>query len=104
MPSRAWIFAFDNRYYKTGDAFTRHQNCSVGSAASAGQRSIASRLLVSGTVNSHIAHPSVNPASKHGALYVCYRGDPQQRLDLFFDVRADEHVRHVAVWSVTSFR
>src|ERR1700680_1625151 len=104
MPSGAWIFAFDNHEYKTGDGCTRHQNCRLETAVSAGQRSMARRLLVSGTVDPHIAHPTATPASKHGAQHDSYRVDLQRGLDFFFDGRTGGHVRHGAVWSITSFR
>jgi predicted TIM-barrel fold metal-dependent hydrolase len=80
MPSTAWIFDFDNHYYESEDAFTRHQDRNLGNrgvrwAEVDGRR----RLLVGGTVNSYIANPTFNPVSKPGALYDWYRGNPRQQ-------------------------
>ena len=80
MPSDAWIFDFDNHYYESEDAFTRHQDRSLGNrgirwAEVDGKR----RLLVGGTVNSYVANPTFNPVSKPGALYDWYRGNPRRQ-------------------------
>jgi predicted TIM-barrel fold metal-dependent hydrolase len=80
MPSDAWIFDFDNHYYESEDAFTRHQDRSLGNrgirwADVDGRR----RLLVGGTINSYIANPTFDPVSRPGALYDWYRGNPRQQ-------------------------
>ena len=79
MSSDAWIFDFDNHYYESTDAFTRHQDRSLGNrgvrwAEIDGTR----RLLVGGTVNSYIANPTFDPVAKPGSLYDWYRGNPHQ--------------------------
>jgi len=80
MARDPWIFDFDNHYYESEDAFTRHQDRSLGNrgvrwADIDGKR----RLLVGGTINSYIANPTFNPVSKPGALYDWYRGNPRQQ-------------------------
>ena len=80
MRSHPRIFDFDNHYYESEDAFTRHQDRSLGNrgvrwADVDGKR----RLLVGGTINSYIANPTFNPVSKPGALYEWYRGNPRQQ-------------------------
>ena len=80
MSSDAWIFDFDNHYYESTDAFTRHQDRSLGNrgvrwAEIDGRR----RLLVGGTVNSYIANPTFDPVAKPGSLYDWYRGNPHQQ-------------------------
>jgi predicted TIM-barrel fold metal-dependent hydrolase len=80
MAREPWIFDFDNHYYESEDAFTRHQDRSLGNrgirwADIDGKR----RLLVGGTINSYIANPTFNPVSKPGALYDWYRGNPRQQ-------------------------
>ncbi len=86
MPGDAWIFDFDNHYYESEDAFTRHQDRRLGNrgvrwADVDGRR----RLLVGGTLNSYIANPTFNPVSRPGALFDWYRGNPrhQQIKDAF---------------------
>ncbi len=79
-PAAAGIFDFDNHYYETPDAFTRHQdpalrNRGVRWADIDGRR----RLLVGGTVNSYVANPTFDPVSKPGALYDWYRGNPRRQ-------------------------
>jgi predicted TIM-barrel fold metal-dependent hydrolase len=76
----AWIFDFDNHYYESEDAFTRHadptlRNRGVRWADIDGKR----RLLVGGTINSYIANPRFDPVAKPGALYDWYRGNPRQQ-------------------------
>ncbi len=80
MTNDSWIFDFDNHYYETEDAFTRHQDRSLGNrgirwADIDGKR----RLLIGGTINSYIANPTFNPVSKPGALHDWYRGNPRQQ-------------------------
>lgn len=79
METNPWIFDFDNHYYESADAFTRHQdralrNRGVRWADIDGKR----RLIVGGKVNSYIANPTFDPVSKPGALYDWYRGNPHQ--------------------------
>jgi predicted TIM-barrel fold metal-dependent hydrolase len=74
-----WIFDFDNHYYESEDAFTRHQDRKLGNrgirwADVDGRR----RLLVGGTVNTYIANPTFDPVAKPGALYDWYRGNPER--------------------------
>jgi hypothetical protein len=74
-----WVFDFDNHYYESEDAFTRHadpslRNRGVRWADIDGKR----RLLVGGTINSYIANPRFDPVAKPGALYDWYRGNPRQ--------------------------
>ena len=75
-----WIFDFDNHYYESEDAFTRHadptlRNRGVRWADIDGKR----RLLVGGTINSYLANPRFDPVAKPGALYEWYRGNPRQQ-------------------------
>jgi predicted TIM-barrel fold metal-dependent hydrolase len=74
------IFDFDNHYYEAEDAFTRHQDRSLGNrgvrwAEVDGRR----RLLVGGRVNSYIANPTFDPVAKPGALFDWYRGNPRRQ-------------------------
>jgi predicted TIM-barrel fold metal-dependent hydrolase len=76
----AWMFDFDNHYYESEDAFTRHQdpalrNRGIRWADVDGRR----RLLVGGTINSYIANPTFDPVAKPGALYDWYRGNPRRQ-------------------------
>jgi predicted TIM-barrel fold metal-dependent hydrolase len=80
VPSDAWIFDFDNHYYESADAFTRHQDPKLGNrgvrwAEVNGRR----RLLVGGTVNSYIANPTFNPIARPGSLHEWYRGNPRRQ-------------------------
>jgi predicted TIM-barrel fold metal-dependent hydrolase len=80
MPTDTRIFDFDNHYYETPDAFTRHQDRSLGNrgvrwAEIDGRR----RLLVGGTLNSYIANPTFDPVAKPGSLYEWYRGNPRRQ-------------------------
>src|SRR5271169_5393952 len=73
MSGVSWIFDFDNHYYEAPDAFTRHQDPTLGNrgvrwADIDGRR----RLLVGGTVNSYIANPTFNPVARPGSLYDWY--------------------------------
>lgn len=74
------IFDFDNHYYESEDAFTRHQARKLRSrgvrwAEVDGRR----RLLVGGTLNSYVANPTFDPVAKPGSLYDWYRGNPKQQ-------------------------
>jgi predicted TIM-barrel fold metal-dependent hydrolase len=74
------IFDFDTHYYEAEDAFTRHQDRSLGSrgvrwADIDGRR----RLIVGGRVNNYIANPTFDPVSRPGALYSWYRGNPERK-------------------------
>jgi predicted TIM-barrel fold metal-dependent hydrolase len=80
VPNEAWVFDFDNHYYESPDAFTRHQDRSLGYRGVRwvdvdGRR----RLIVGGTVNSYIANPTFNPVARPGALFDWYRGNPRQQ-------------------------
>ena len=80
MSSNAWVFDFDNHYYESTDAFTRHQDPGLGYrgvrwADIDGRR----RLLVGGTVNSYIANPTFDPVARPGSLYDWYRGNPKRQ-------------------------
>jgi predicted TIM-barrel fold metal-dependent hydrolase len=80
MPDTVRIFDFDNHYYESTDAFTRHQDPAMRSrgvrwAEIDGRR----RLVVGGTVNSYIANPTFDPVAKPGSLFDWYRGNPQQQ-------------------------
>jgi predicted TIM-barrel fold metal-dependent hydrolase len=80
MPNTAWIFDFDNHYYEAPDAFTRHQDRSLGNrgvrwADIDGKR----RLLVGGTISTYIANPTFDPVARPGALYDWYRGNPRRQ-------------------------
>jgi predicted TIM-barrel fold metal-dependent hydrolase len=73
------IFDFDSHYYESQDAFTRHQDRSLGNrgvrwADVDGRR----RLLIGGTINNYIANPTFDPVARPGALYDWYRGNPQR--------------------------
>ena len=81
MPGDPWIFDFDNHYYETADAFTRHQDPTLGYrgvrwADINGRR----RLLIGGTVNSYIPNPTFDPIARPGSLYDWYRGNPNRQL------------------------
>lgn len=69
MPKDAWVFDFDNHYYESADAFTRHQDPSLGFRgvqwADIGGRK---RLLVGGKVNNYISNPTFNPVARPGSL------------------------------------
>ena len=59
------IFDFDNHYYESEDAFTRHadpalRNRGVRWADIDGRR----RLLVGGTINSYVANPRFDPVAR----------------------------------------
>jgi hypothetical protein len=74
MSTKAWIFDFDNHYYESPDAFTKHADKTLGYrgvrwADIDGRR----RLLVGGTVNSYVANPTFDPVAKPGSLYDWYR-------------------------------
>src|SRR5215470_2449056 len=74
------IFDFDNHYYESEDALTRHQDRALGNrgvrwADIGGRR----RLVVGGKINSYVANPTFDPVSKPGALYEWYRGNPQRQ-------------------------
>jgi predicted TIM-barrel fold metal-dependent hydrolase len=74
------LFDFDNHYYESEDAFTRHQDRGLGNrgvrwAEVGGRR----RLLVGGTINSYVANPTFDPVSRPGALYEWYRGNPHRQ-------------------------
>lgn len=80
MTDRSWIFDFDNHYYESEDAFTRHldkgmRRRAVRWAEIDGRR----RLLVGGKLNSYIANPTFDPVAKPGSLYDWYRGNPKQQ-------------------------
>jgi predicted TIM-barrel fold metal-dependent hydrolase len=73
------LFDFDNHYYEAEDAFTRHQDRSLGNrgvrwAEVDGRK----RLLVGGRINSYIANPTFTPVAKPGSLYEWYRGNPHK--------------------------
>jgi predicted TIM-barrel fold metal-dependent hydrolase len=73
------IFDFDSHYYEAPDAFTRHQDRSLGNrgvrwAEVDGRR----RLLIGGVINTYIANPTFEPVARPGALYDWYRGNPAQ--------------------------
>ena len=77
--SETTIFDFDNHYYETEDAFTRHQdkafrNRGVRWVDIDGRR----RLLVGGRLNSYVANPTFDPVAKPGSLFDWYRGNPKQ--------------------------
>jgi len=76
----AWIFDCDNHYYESPEAFTRHQDRTLGNrgirwADVDGKR----RLLVGGTINSYVANPTFDPVAKPGSLYEWYRGNPRRQ-------------------------
>ena len=73
------IFDFDNHYYEPTEAFTRHQDRSLGHrgvrwAEVDGRR----RLLVGGRVNAYVPNPTFDPIARPGALYDWYRGNPER--------------------------
>ncbi len=73
------IFDFDNHYYESIDAFTRHQDPGLrGRGIRWAEIDGRRRLLVGGTVNSYVANPTFDPVSKPGALYDWYRGNPRR--------------------------
>src|SRR6478735_2266193 len=74
------IFDFDNHYYESEDAFTRHQDKSLRNrgvrwAQVDGRR----KILIGGKVNSYTANPTFDPVAKPGALYHWYRGNPERQ-------------------------
>src|SRR5258708_13162774 len=74
----ARIFDFDNHYYESEDALTRHQDKALGNrgvrwADIGGRR----RLLVGGKINSYIANPTFDPVARPGSLYDWDRGNPR---------------------------
>src|SRR5260370_7108367 len=76
----ARIFDFDNHYYESEDALTRHQDKALGNrgvrwADIGGRR----RLLVGGKINSYIANPTFDPVARPGSLYDWYRGNPRRQ-------------------------
>src|SRR5258708_3812100 len=76
----ARIFDFDNHYYESEDALTRHQDKALGNrgvrwADIGGRR----RLLVGGKINSYIANPTFAPVARPGSLYDWYRGNPRRQ-------------------------
>ena len=76
----ARIFDFDNHYYESEDALTRHQDRALGHrgvrwADIDGRR----RLLVGGRINSYIANPTFDPVARPGALHDWYRGNPRRQ-------------------------
>jgi predicted TIM-barrel fold metal-dependent hydrolase len=74
------VFDFDNHYYESPDAFTRHQDPSLrGRGVRWAEIDGRRRLLVGGTVNSYVANPTFDPVSKPGALYDWYRGNPRRQ-------------------------
>jgi predicted TIM-barrel fold metal-dependent hydrolase len=80
MGEDKWIFDFDSHYYEAEDAFTRHQDRSLGNrgvrwADIDGRR----RLIVGGRVNNYIANPTFDPVARPGALYSWYRGNPDRK-------------------------
>lgn len=80
MSNTVRIFDFDNHYYESPDAFTRHQDRSLGNrgvrwADIDGRR----RLVVGGRVNSYVANPTFDPVATPGSLYEWYRGNPKRQ-------------------------
>jgi predicted TIM-barrel fold metal-dependent hydrolase len=74
------IFDFDNHYYESEDALTRHQDQALGHrgvrwADIDGRR----RLLVGGRINSYIANPTFDPVARPGSLHDWYRGNPRRQ-------------------------
>lgn len=77
--SAVGIFDFDNHYYESEDAFTRHLDRSlryrgIRWAEVDGRK----RLLVGGRVSSYVANPTFDPVAKPGSLFEWYRGNPRQ--------------------------
>src|SRR5258708_7361676 len=91
----ARIFDFDNHYYESEDALTRHQDKALGNrgvrwADIGGRR----RLLVGGKINSYIANPTFDPVARPGSLYDWYRGNPRrQKITQAFGGRVPTAVR-----------
>lgn len=80
MAEGTTIFDFDNHYYESTDAFTRHQdralrNRGVRWAEIDGRP----RLLVGGRLSSYVANPTFDPVAKPGSLFDWYRGNPAQQ-------------------------
>lgn len=80
MGDTPWIFDFDNHYYESLDAFTRHQDPRLRArgvrwADIDGRR----RLLVAGKLSSYIANPTFDPVARPGSLYEWYRGNPARQ-------------------------
>jgi predicted TIM-barrel fold metal-dependent hydrolase len=74
------IFDCDNHYYESPDAFTRHQDRSLGyRGVRWAEIDGKHRLLVGGTVNTYIANPTFDPVARPGSLYEWYRGNPKQQ-------------------------
>jgi predicted TIM-barrel fold metal-dependent hydrolase len=74
------MFDFDNHYYESEDAFTRHLDPRLGSRCVRwvemnGRR----RILVGGRLNSYVANPTFDPVARPGSLYEWYRGNPEQK-------------------------
>jgi predicted TIM-barrel fold metal-dependent hydrolase len=74
------LFDFDNHYYESEDAFTRHLDPRLGSRCVRwvemnGRR----RILVGGRLNSYVANPTFDPVARPGSLYDWYRGNPEQK-------------------------
>jgi Amidohydrolase len=109
------IFDFDNHYYESEDALTRHQDRALGNrgvrwADIGGRR----RLLVGGKINSYIANPTFDPVARPLRLASLENGaswipDLLHRLDdaanrnpgYFRDHSRDvfgEHVRVTPFW------
>nr|WP_232794222.1 amidohydrolase family protein [Pseudofrankia saprophytica] len=80
MGQDAWIFDFDSHYYEARDAFTRHQDRSLGSRGVRwAEIDGRTRLIVGGRVNNYIANPTFDPVARPGALYSWYRGNPERK-------------------------
>src|SRR5258708_8378018 len=76
----ARIFDFDNHYYESEDALTRHQDKALGNrgvrwAHIGGRR----RLLVAGKINSRIANPTFDPVARPGPLQHWHRANPRRQ-------------------------
>jgi predicted TIM-barrel fold metal-dependent hydrolase len=74
------VFDFDNHYYESEDAFTRHldpglRNRGVRWVDMNGRR----RILVGGKLNTYVANPTFDPVARPGSLYEWYRGNPEQK-------------------------
>src|SRR5260370_16243088 len=70
----ARIFDFDNHYYESEDALTRHQDKALGNrgvrwADIGGRR----RLLAGGKINSYIPNPTFDPAAPPRSPSPSYR-------------------------------
>jgi hypothetical protein len=73
-------FDFDNHYYESEDAFTRHldpglRNRGVRWVDMNGCR----RILVGGKLNAYVANPTFDLVARPGSLYEWYRGNPEQK-------------------------